>query len=66
MTQVHDGQCGRCTHFGSHHADSPTLVQIRIDGEAPDDYVDRCGHPSLSALNVELSATSRCSGFAAA
>src|SRR6185436_13861448 len=30
MQQVHDGQCGLCTHFGESHSRAEKLVQIRV------------------------------------
>ena len=66
MIKVHEGQCGMCTHFGEHHATDEQLVQIRLHGEAPQDYVDTCGHARHADLHLTVSANSGCDGFAAA
>ncbi len=65
MINVNDGQCGRCLHFGEHNSDE-TIVQIRVKGEAPEDYVNDCGHPALEALHLKVSANGMCDGFMAA
>jgi len=62
LVRVQQGQCGACMHFG-HGADSPQLVQIRVHGEAPEDYTDACGRPELSAMELRVSAISGCAGF---
>ena len=63
MIQVHDGQCGLCTHFGEHHQDRQTLVQIRVSHNAPEDFVDECGHPKHAPLNLVVTPISGCDGF---
>jgi hypothetical protein len=63
QVQVQAGQCGLCTHFGEDHPQDQKLIQIRSKQEAPDTYVDRCGHPSHAALNLKVTAISGCSGF---
>ena len=35
MLQIHEGQCGMCTHFGEHHQPEPALIQVRTKHEAP-------------------------------
>ena len=45
MMQIHEGQCGLCSHFGEHHPDDQKLVQIRLKHQAPEGVVDECGHP---------------------
>ncbi len=62
--KVDDGQCGMCAHFGEHHSNDQKLVQIRVQGEAPDGYVDACGHPDHAGLHLTVSANSGCDGFA--
>jgi hypothetical protein len=32
MLEVHEGQCGLCTHFGEHHIPDRQLLQIRNAG----------------------------------
>jgi hypothetical protein len=65
MQQVHvqDGQCGLCTHFGEDHPNDQRLIQIRAKHEAPDTFVDRCGHPSHAALDLKVTPISGCAGF---
>lgn len=63
MLQVHDGQCGLCAHFGEHHQPTPQLVQIRMKHMAPEDLMDKCGHPQHAALNLMVTPISGCAGF---
>lgn len=63
MLQIHDGQCGLCTHFGEHHPDDQKLVQIRTRHEAPVEVVDECGHPRHASLHLRVTANSGCDGF---
>lgn len=70
MAPVHEGQCGLCEHFGGGSAGSGSasqqLVQIRVRGEAPEGYVDGCGHPQHASLDLRVSAISGCRGFSPA
>jgi hypothetical protein len=65
MLQVHDGQCGLCAHFGETHAadHSPHLLQIRNKREAPETFLDDCGHPKHAILHLKVSPISGCDGF---
>ncbi len=63
MQPVHDGQCGLCAHFGEHHGQTPELLQIRTRQQAPESYVDDCGHPRHAALHLKVTAVSGCDGF---
>ena len=64
MLQVHDGQCGLCAHFGEPHADhGPNLMQIRTKREAPETFLDDCGHPKHAPLHLKVSPISGCDGF---
>lgn len=63
MHELHDGQCGLCTHFGEHDSDTQNLVQIRLKREAPDDLVDDCGHPKHAPLHLKVTPISGCDGF---
>ena len=63
MLAVHDGQCGLCKHFGEHHAEEPQIVQIHEKAEAPEDYVDECGHPQHADLHLVVTPISGCDGF---
>lgn len=63
MLQVHDGQCGLCTHFGEDHTANQILTQIRSSKEAKEDFLDSCGHPKLSSLHLKVTAASGCDGF---
>jgi len=63
MTYVHDGQCGMCTHFGETHSSDIKLMQIRIQHEAPEDFVDDCGHPKHASLHLKVTPISGCDGF---
>ena len=66
MQHVHDGQCGLCTHFGESHSRAEKLVQIRVSHEAPETFIDECGHPRHASLNLRVTAISGCEGFAPA
>jgi hypothetical protein len=63
MQQVHEGQCGLCAHFGEVHAAAPSLMQIRTKREAPETFLDDCGHPKHAALHLKVSPISGCDGF---
>lgn len=64
MLQVHEGQCGLCTHFGENNpADEPKLIQIRLKHEAPDDLVESCGLPENKVLDLRVTPISGCAGF---
>ena len=52
-------------HFGE-HGGSEELTQLRIEGNAPDDYTNQCGLPSLAEMNLVVSANSTCDGYEAA
>lgn len=60
---VDAGQCGLCLHFGEHHQPSPQLIQIRTKHEAPEDFVDECGHPRHAPLHLRVTPISGCDGF---
>ena len=62
MHEVHDGQCGLCTHFGEHHQNEQ-LHQIRDSHIAPEDLVDECGHPKHAELHLVVTPISGCDGF---
>ena len=66
MTKLHEGQCGMCAHFGEHDSGNEPLVQIRVRGEAPEDFIDDCGHPQHAGLHLKVSAHSGCDGYAPA
>ena len=63
MMQIHEGQCGLCSHFGEHHGNDQQLVQIRMKQQAPDDLIDECGHPRHASLNLRVTPISGCDGF---
>jgi hypothetical protein len=63
MMQLHDGQCGLCTHFGETHQVDPGLLQIRQAHEGPEDRVDDCGHPRHASLHLKVTPISGCDGF---
>lgn len=63
MLKLHEGQCGLCAHFGESHSSDPKLVQIRVNGEGPEDFVDECGHPKHAALHLMVTPISGCDGF---
>ena len=62
MIRVEEGQCGLCAHFGEHHQNS-TLIQIRRTREAPETFVDDCGHPRHATLHLHVTPTAGCDGF---
>lgn len=67
MKQIHDGQCGLCSHFGEHHPQQAAkLVQIRTSKQAPEDLVEECGHPKHASLHLVVTPISGCEGFEAA
>lgn len=66
MTQVQQGQCGLCAHFGEQHPGDEKLVMIRLKHEAPEGLVEECGHPSLAPLHLMVTPISGCAGFQAA
>lgn len=65
MLQVHDGQCGLCAHFGEAHAadHGPKLMQIRTKRQAPETFLDDCGHPKHASLHLKVTPISGCDGF---
>ena len=63
MMQIHEGQCGLCSHFGENHSDNQVLVQIRLKQQAPDDVIEECGHPRHAPLNLKVTPISGCDGF---
>jgi hypothetical protein len=63
MLHIQDGQCGSCTHFGETHNPTPQLTTIRTKHEAPETFVDDCGHPRNLGLHLRVSSISRCDGF---
>lgn len=65
MTQLHEGQCGLCLHFGENHdgAHDNQLMQIRTTHEADDTLMDDCGHPKHAPLHLKVSSISGCDGF---
>lgn len=66
MSEIQNGQCGLCTHFGEGHAPSPVLVTIRTSHEAPENFKESCGHPKLAPLHLMVTPISGCSAFQAA
>lgn len=62
MQVVSNGQCGLCTHFAEGNT-TPQIVQLRTRREAPEDLVDRCGHPKHAPLHLKVTAISSCDGF---
>ncbi|MFW6033082.1 MAG: hypothetical protein ACOCTI_06895 [Phycisphaeraceae bacterium] len=63
MKELHEGQCGLCTHFGEHHPQEEPLIQIRTQHEGPEEYLDECNHPQHEALHLKVSPISGCDGF---
>lgn len=63
MLQVHEGQCGLCTHFGEHHGQNEQLIQIRTSHSAPESLVEECGHPQHADLHLIVTPISGCDGF---
>lgn len=62
MIKLTEGQCGMCEHFGGGE-DRDQIVQIRINGEAPAEMVEPCGHPSNESLKLKVAPNSGCAGF---
>jgi hypothetical protein len=65
MSDIHDGQCGLCTHFGEGHT-TENVITIRSSHEAPESLVETCGHPQLVPLHLLVTPISGCNGFQAA
>jgi hypothetical protein len=63
MMHIEDGQCGLCAHFGETHDETAPLVQIRQLHEAPEEFVDDCGHPRHASLHLRVTPISGCDGF---
>ena len=63
MQEIHEGQCGLCTHFGESQGDDGQLTQIRTRQMAPETLVDECGHPRHATLNLRVTPISGCDGF---
>jgi hypothetical protein len=63
MMQVHDGQCGLCTHFGEHHQPDQNVIQIRVSKTAPESLTEECGHPKHAPLHLMVTPISGCDGF---
>lgn len=63
MQSLHEGQCGLCAHYGESHPDKPQLVQLRLEGQAPEDLVEECGHPKHADLHLKVTPISGCDGF---
>jgi hypothetical protein len=63
MIAINSGQCGLCTHFGEPHPATPTLTQIHSSKQAPETFIDDCGHPKHAPLHLKVSAMSGCDGF---
>jgi hypothetical protein len=63
MLEVHEGQCGLCSHFGEHAMGDPELLQIRRSHEAPETLLEDCGHPRHAPLHLKVTPISGCDGF---
>ncbi len=63
MLTIHDGQCGKCAHFGEDHPQDEKLVQIRISGRAGEHVLESCGHPQHADLHLMVTPISACEGF---
>ncbi|HEY1684854.1 MAG TPA: hypothetical protein VGG19_08830 [Tepidisphaeraceae bacterium] len=63
MMQVHDGQCGLCTHFGEHHGQDSKLIALRVEHQASEAMLDDCGHPRHASLHLKVTPISGCDGF---
>lgn len=61
MLELHEGQCGLCSHFGEHHPQDQKLVQIRTSHRAPEDFVDVCGRND--DIHLKVTPISGCDGF---
>jgi len=66
MLQVHDGQCGLCTHFGETHSMKKELIELRTRRSASETLVDDCAHPRHASLHLKVTPISGCDGFAPA
>lgn len=66
MQHLENGQCGLCTHYGETHGVDIQLMQIRKRHEAPETFLDDCGHPRHAALHLRVTPISGCDGFEAA
>ncbi len=66
MSEIQTGQCGLCTHFGETEKQSEKLVMIRTSHEAPESFIETCGHPIHSDLHLKVTPISGYDGFRAA
>ena len=66
VQQLHDGQCGLCTHFGETHPQTEQITAIRTRHQAPEELLDDCGHPRHASLHLKVTPISGCDGFEAA
>lgn len=67
MSEVRDGQCGLCVHFGEHHPlHTGPLLEIRKRHQADDDLIEPCGLPKHRSLHLMVTPHSGCDGFEAA
>ncbi len=65
MSQLQNGQCGLCLHFGENHEGSHDtgLLQIRTTQEADTEILDDRGHPRHASLHLRVTPISGCDGF---
>jgi len=63
MLNITEGQCGLCAHFGEDHPADQKLIQIRVNGVAPEGLVEECGHPQHAGLHLSVTPNSGCEGF---
>jgi hypothetical protein len=63
MSEIHEGQCGLCMHFGEDHRQAPQLVAIQSTHQASETLVDECSHPKLAPLHLMVTPLSGCNGF---
>jgi hypothetical protein len=49
--------------IGENHAATMQLTQIRNKREAPETFVDDCGHPKNKSLHLKVTPISGCDGF---
>ncbi|MEM1185781.1 MAG: hypothetical protein AAGI53_12380 [Planctomycetota bacterium] len=66
MLKLTDGQCGLCAHFGENSGPQDKIVQIRINGEGPEDLVTECGHPDNASRSLKVTPISGCQSFKSA
>ncbi|MBV8780200.1 MAG: hypothetical protein JO353_02275 [Phycisphaerae bacterium] len=63
MLDIHQGQCGLCSHFGEDHQKQQELTRLYKTHIASETLVEDCSHPKHATLHLKVTAISGCDGF---